>query len=424
MSIGNANLHQRGEIPEIVKLPNGRIRIIRRFHKFTREDIDNAALGSTMGNFGDLDTTGEQIANQGYTDCRLISVEVDTRFNSLSNADNAVLVKTYETLTSSFVQITDDTVEFDDNGLKRVTRVYRAISGTTSSNVVGTATITSGSTTLYLASSKLDDNDAFAELTEEYIEAGILSINKDYVSEGVCRVTTTFLVTEGTVIGPIIGRAIGDNDGLKTIAVTHMQQSDGTSLIDDSTPAVSHKMLDNFTYPGTVRLDYEALTGSGTYSFAAVDYALESPVNAKIPAVMEIHFRTNDTITYPTGYPLWNPTEWAYGESKGIAWNYVPFSISRAFRGYRTTATGAYQNNDHSGSGKLGVVGSTAWDMISGRRIFANTTFHIYVEGGPADPVGNQYTLDYRISEAFQDLSGTKYYKHVIIRTDGNVPQQ
>jgi hypothetical protein len=182
-------------------------------------------------------------------------------------------------------------------------------------------------------------------------------------------------------------------------------------------------MLDNFTYPGTVRLDYESLTGSGTFSFDAVDYALESPVNAKIPAVMEIHFRTTDTITYPTGYPLWNPTQWAYGESKGIAWNYVPFSISRAFRGYRTTATGAYSGNDHSGFGTNGTSGG-AWDMISGRRIFAGTRFHIYVEGGPEDPSGNPYTLDYRISEAFQDLSGTKYYKHVIIRTDGNVPAQ
>lgn len=62
--------------------------------------------------------------------------------------------------------------------------------------------------------------------------------------------------------------------------------------------------------------------------------------------------------------------------------------------------------------------------MISGRRIFAGTTFHIFVEGGPENPVGNLYTLDYSVSEAFQDLSGTKYYKHVIIRTDGGVPAQ
>lgn len=181
MSLGNTSLHQRGEIPEIVKLPNGRIRVIRRFHKFTREDLDNANLGSTMGDFGDLDTTGEQVANQGYADCRLISVEVDTRFNAVSNADNAVLVKTYETLTSSFVQITDDTVTFTENGLKQVTRVYRAVSGTDSTNVVGTTNFDSDGTTVYLASSKLDDNDAFAELTETYIEAGTLSRTEDFV---------------------------------------------------------------------------------------------------------------------------------------------------------------------------------------------------------------------------------------------------
>jgi len=178
MSIGNTNLHQRGEIPEIVKLPNGRIRVIRRFHKFTREDIDNVNLGSLMGDFGDLDTTGEQIANQGYTDCRLISVEVDTRFESVANADTSVLVKTYETLTNSFVQITDDTVTFTDNGLKQITRVYRAISGTTSSNVVG---VTALGTSEILASSKIEDNGAFAELTETYIEAGILSRTEDFV---------------------------------------------------------------------------------------------------------------------------------------------------------------------------------------------------------------------------------------------------
>jgi hypothetical protein len=180
MSIGNTSLHQSGEIPEIVKLPNGRIRVTRRFHKFTREDIDNANLGSLMGDFGDLDTAGEQISNQGYTNCRLISVEVDPsfRFNSVSNTDSAVLVKTYETLTDSFVQITDDTVTFTENGLKQITRVYRAVSGTTSSNVVGVTALGTGE---ILASSRIEDNDAFAELTETYVEAGILSRTEDFV---------------------------------------------------------------------------------------------------------------------------------------------------------------------------------------------------------------------------------------------------
>ena len=159
MSLGNSNIHQQGDIPEIVKLPNNRIRVIRRFQKFTREDVDNANLGSLMGDFGAEDATGEQITNQGYTNCRLISVEVDNRFEKQTNADNAVLVKTYETLTSSFVEISDPTVEIEENGFKKITKTYRAVSGTTSLNTVGTTELSSGE---ILATFKIEDNTALA----------------------------------------------------------------------------------------------------------------------------------------------------------------------------------------------------------------------------------------------------------------------
>lgn len=173
MSLGNTNIHQRGEIPEITKLPNNRIRVVRRFHKFTREDVDNSNLGSLMGDFGDLDTVGEEIAEQGYTNCRLISVEVDNGYSSVANTDNAVLTKTYETLTDSFVQISDDTVSFTENGLKTITRVYRAISGTQSQNTVGQ---TQSETGEILSSSQTEDNGSFAELTEVYVEKGIINV--------------------------------------------------------------------------------------------------------------------------------------------------------------------------------------------------------------------------------------------------------
>jgi hypothetical protein len=178
MSLGNNNIHQRGEIPEITKLPNDRIRVVRRFEKFTREDVDNSELGSLMGDFGDLDTTGEQISGQGYTNCRLISVEVDPRFDSVSNADNAVLVKTYETLTNEFVQVSDDAVEISESGLRAITRVYRAVSGTAVSGVVGTTALASGE---ILATIRLEDNTAFAELTEIYSEKGILRLDTSKV---------------------------------------------------------------------------------------------------------------------------------------------------------------------------------------------------------------------------------------------------
>ena len=183
MSLGNSSVHQSGEIPEITKLPNGRIRVVRRFAKFTREDVDNVNLGSLLGDFGDLDITGEQVTNQGYSNCRLIEVEVETstKRSAGSDSSNSVLVQTYETLTGSFVEITDPSIAYGENGLKKVTKVYRAISGTTSSNVVGTTFIPVDPNAdplvpdVYLASSLIEDNTAFAELTEIYLEAGIIS---------------------------------------------------------------------------------------------------------------------------------------------------------------------------------------------------------------------------------------------------------
>jgi hypothetical protein len=592
MSIGNTSLHQSGEIPEIVKLPNGRIRVTRRFHKFTREDIDNANLGSLMGDFGDLDTAGEQISNQGYTNCRLISVEVDPsfRFNSVSNTDSAVLVKTYETLTDLFVQITDDTVTFTENGLKQITRVYRAVSGTPSSTVVGVTALGTGE---ILASSRIEDNDAFAELTETYVEAGILSRTEDFVgsqdslvieaigpdpitplgfslaskqesnyeglqtnrftflkpsvlsvqqdfnnglkrvsvqafnldsaavsaalsevtvdhkliatnesdyegiktttfqyqidetftedyelnglkrislielsttnftaisigsqgdtdtpqfdlylatqdidnggiikvrestwleagtlnvqrrseSEGVYRVTTTFLGAQGAVVGPIVAKSEDDYDGLKTIAVVHMQKADGTSLIDDEAAIVTHNSLSEFSYPGIVTISNELLGAAGnTYSFLAKDFKLEPPSVALIPSVTKVFFKTTNSITYSLNHSLWSPKTWAQGESRGIAWNYLPFSNTEAFRGYRIDTTA---NNSYFALGQRGNVGTaTPWDMISGKRIYANTRYRITVSGGPPNPVANNYTLSYNIEHAFSDIDGTPYYKH------------
>ena len=591
MSIGNTSLHQSGEIPEIVKLPNGRIRVTRRFHKFTREDVDNANLGSLMGDFGDLDTAGEQISNQGYTNCRLISVEVDTRFNSVSNTDSAVLVKTYETLTDLFVQITDDTVTFTENGLKQITRVYRAVSGTPSSTVVGVTALGTGE---ILASSRIEDNDAFAELTETYVEAGILSRTEDFVgsqdslvieaigpdpstplgfslaskqesnyeglqtnrftflkpsvlsvqqdfnnglkrvsvqafnldsaavsaalsevtvdhkliatnesdyegiktttfqyqidetftedyelnglkrislielsttnftaipigsqgaintpqfglylatqdideggiikvrestwleagtlnvqrrseSEGVYRVTTTFLGVEGSVVGPIVARVEDNYEGLKTITVVSMQDASGASLVEaDSQPVASHSTLSEFSYPGVVTISSQTLTGSGsTFSFLARDFSLKPPVVSKVPATIKVSFKTSSAISYTSSGGLWNPTTWAEGSSKGIAWNYLPFSISRGFRGYRIDRSIGVVNS-YSAFGS----GSSNKDMISGKRIFANTTYSIKVDGGPPNPVGGQYTLDYSVSLAFEDVYGVAYYKHTEI---------
>lgn len=427
MSLGNTSLHQRGEIPEIIKLPNGRIRVVRRFHKFTREDIDNATLGSTMGNFGDLDTTGEQVSNQGYTDCRLIKVEVDTRFNAISNADNAVLVKTYETLTSSFVQITDDTITFTDNGLKEVTRTYRAVSGTTSSNVVGTTSITSGSTTLYLASSKVEDNDAFAELTEVYFEAGTLSQSKTTISEGVMRVVTTFLHTEGTTVGPVIARSIGEFEGLRTFSVTTLQDADGNSIVDGGTNLVhEYKSFKPFQYTGVISVTATTGQTSGGNNFVNITEDIERPpAQAQVLATTYVFFQTASDLvqadyTYDSSAGLWSPNNWASSDISISASGLSGFKISKGYRGYRTSSS------DASGSVAQNVLAFPFAQYNNSTKIGGFNTsisYAVSLEKGPPDPIGSKWVISADITPAFDDVSGTTYYKKTLVVTD-TIPTQ
>ena len=225
MSLGNTNIHQQGEIPEITKLPNGRIRVIRRFVKFTREDVDNIQLGTLLGNFGDLDTTGEQIPNQGYTNCRLISVEVEqtTKRSAGTDSKDNVLVQTYETLTGSFVEITDPTISIAENGLKQITKVYRAISGTVSSGVIGETQLTSGE---FLASSQIEDNTAFAELTEVYLEAGTLSETLDSVGSQKAKVIETIGIDPVTPDGySLASKQESDFEGFQTNRFTFLKDN-------------------------------------------------------------------------------------------------------------------------------------------------------------------------------------------------------
>jgi hypothetical protein len=233
MSLGNSSVHQSGEIPEITKLPNGRIRVIRRFVKFTREDVDNVNLGSLLGDFGDSDTTGEQVANQGYSNCRLIEVEVETstKRSSGSDSSNSVLVQTYETLTSSFVEITDPTVSIAESGLKQITKVYRAISGTASSGVIGVTQLTSGE---FLASSQIEDNTAFAELTQVYLEAGVLSETLDNVGSQKTIVIETIGTDPATPNEYVLAsKQESDFEGFQTNRFTFLKSDVELSITND-----------------------------------------------------------------------------------------------------------------------------------------------------------------------------------------------
>jgi len=529
--------------PSVEKLQNGRFRLTFNMRPLNaRNDWYNDNKSRIFADYGTLESAEMNVdgieprIGEAYTNMRLVSAEAGNR--SQVEGGDYIVQFVYETLGDSFVQVQDDTVDYELNGLRRVTRESIAKAGTEFSKTVGTTEIThqinsEAALTLKLASYQVEDTDSYRKVVETYIEPGIVSVDRvedsgrqtrvfrvfardassineqfgysgyrsvissrtenyqgfevnsytyesnesevdDYElngllrrtvtrldtslptlnigtgyfvggrflylarqeidndgptsrgtyvyveqgklseerssqSEGVYRVTTTFLAGNNFdynyhTTGPIIAKTEDEIEGLRTITVVTLQDSNGNSIIQGDPEAflVSHTLLSPFTYPGVVELETNLLgSGEDRDSFRATDYKLTPPCQALVPATLKISFRADDTIAYSSTSGLWNPKSWAKGRSFGIGWSYSPFSISRGFRGYRSIA-----------DSESGLGDTDPFSMISGKRIYGNTRYEISVEGGPEDPVGNEYTLNYDVSLAFEDIDGTKYYKH------------
>ena len=414
MSLGNSNIHQQGDIPEIIKLPNNRIRVIRRFQKFTREDVDNANLGSLMGDFGAEDATGEQITNQGYTNCRLISVEVDNRFEKQTNADNAVLVKTYETLTSSFVEISDPTVEIEENGFKKITKTYRAVSGTTSLNTVGTTELSSGE---ILATFKIEDNTALAELTETYLQSGTISIDTRSGPQGLPSTysrTYTSRMVEPTSSGIAISKNVENNLGYKVYEYEFLEGANqGSTPVTSTGEILSYSENIEVRQAGVVSGSQVSVT-DGTLAVLNV-----IPPSIKIVrATVSIKLVTTNTVGTPSAYNLSDTSVSAniltskkspIGIEQGTSLKVTVFNHSHSQQ------SRSFPNSYASNSGASGSIVTPAQiirddDSIIGESTKETTTTSISLGGSTSAPATTGlYQED--VEPAFLDADGTQYYR-------------
>jgi len=114
---------------------------------------------------------------EAYDDMVLVKNEA-----SYTRSGEYVIIFTYETLTDSFVQETEDKVDFDLNGLKRLTRTIIAKDTVAYSSVVGTST-TGTSPVLTLAQISEDQleasEDGFKRIQEVWLESGVTSVSTD-----------------------------------------------------------------------------------------------------------------------------------------------------------------------------------------------------------------------------------------------------
>lgn len=331
----------------------------------------------------------------------------------------------YETLTTSFVEETQEKVDFELEGLRRVTRNLIAKSGSTYGKTVGSTTISHtahgyGSVTLTLAAVQediLDENEGgFVRLQETWVEAGVLSEVKSNLKDGVIQVATTFLATEGTTVGPVIRRTKENFSGLQTISVTTLQNKNGQSILHggSGTPITQHHSLDPFTYPGVVNLVEKTLNAS---SFTELDdiisfeFYLTPPTESLIETETFVFMQTNDNVLaadkiFDGASSLYNPTVWASTYCSGMDRNKNPFSKTDALRGYR-----ALTDIDISVTEPSNRTGYSGNFLVNGRPIFNGHQANIGMKGGPADPEGVRHVLDIQIVPAFEDVDGNIGFK-------------
>ena len=209
--------------PAVEQLQNGRYQLTVNCSTMnSREDWYSANKARIFPDFGSLESAEMSIdglsprKGEAYTDMRLVSVQSSTQ------QEKYIVTLVYQTLGDSFVQVKDDTVNYIENGLRRVTRKSIAKAGTDFQKTVGTTSITSqidGETavTCVLANYEVNDTDSYREVTEVYIQAGTVSETEDKVGSQLSIVKETFASTPSTPSGySIADEQVSNVDGIPT----------------------------------------------------------------------------------------------------------------------------------------------------------------------------------------------------------------
>jgi hypothetical protein len=238
-----------------------------------RNDWYNDNKDRILADFGTLSTAEMNVDGinprhkEAYPDLRLISAEAGNR--SRVEGGEYIVEFIYETLTSTFVQIKDDDIDHEVDGLRKVQRTSVAIAGTDFQKTVGTTTIshqidTESAKTLFLSAYKIDDTDFARTVTETYIEAGILSeTTQPGRVPGTVEVTRRSVGTASQPTGELISFQDNNSSGYTTFT---------RSVVQGEITGVKQTYQDivSVQTPGTVTLTTQSISQNGINGAVAV----------------------------------------------------------------------------------------------------------------------------------------------------------
>jgi hypothetical protein len=231
-SQGSIRLKVTNGAPAIEKLWNGRFKLeFLCDNNSPKEDWYYDNISSILPDYGILQETNfgsgvsedwEAIPDSVYPDMRL----VETEYVFIPSMGDKRVKLTYETLTASWVEEKDEDTDYELNGLKRVSRTFVALPDTAYDKVVGTSTINSGGTTLYLGGFKIEKTEAKWELTEVWLEAGTLSETLDNVGSQKAKVIETIGTNPSTPSGySLASKQESDFEGFQTNRFTFLKDN-------------------------------------------------------------------------------------------------------------------------------------------------------------------------------------------------------
>ena len=305
------------------------------------------------------------------------------------------------------------------NGLNRISLMELSVSDFTA-QTIGAVSTSAPTSSLFLGSQVIDNGGTIKTRRSVWLEAGTLSVSTKNLSEGVIQVTTVFLVTEGSTVGPVIARNTDNFEGLKTISVTTMQNKDGGSLgLSGSSVVNSFEVFSNFTYPGLFVVTKEERDNNRIANIAIE--LTKAPAQSKVRSTVYVFFTTRSTIlssdyTYEGAEGLWAPNDWGAVtiDASGETFSPGQFNTSKALRGYRTST------NSFSGDIDATFNLSAIFRFEGAKKLTDSygIGYSATINRGPSDPVGDKWVLDVKITSAFDDINGTTYYKKTIIVTE------
>ena len=394
---GTIRLKVTNDAPAIEKLWNGRYKLeFLCDNSSPKRDWYYDNISSILPDYGILQESNfgsgvsedwEAIPASVYPDMRL----VETEYVYIPSMGDKRVKLTYETLTASWVEEKDEDTDYELNGLKRVSRTFVALPDTAYDKVVGTSTIDSDGTTLYLGSFKIEKTDAKWELAEVWLEAGILNETEPAAGQDFLRQKSiTWQGVQGSDPDgwKLAGKTTQNVGGFQTITAQYYNNSDISGA-----NTFTYDTTQSFTVPGTV-----TTTTRTVGKFSNRMLVVTPPVSTLCKGTVTVSYSTDGDVTLPANF--YQQKGGVNVRIEGIGYYYRPFA-----------STSSYSNHVRKSAG------ASSSSMIQGNPLYANTTGKITVSGTSLDPAGDTITVSIKSTPVFR-LDGTQYFRHEQVELD------